>query len=354
VAIDINDNVLKELINKVNNNNPIVICGSVFGGTGAGGVPTIANYLRNRFHDVPIIILDFVKWFELPRERDDEDKRLQCNSESGMFYFKDEIVGKVIDLNGEKVDKVNSCVLFGLKSLESDINYEEVGKQNEKKHFINLIAAVVANNSFHCSLDNLHGRNGLFPNKNAFYGYLIPAKGLNPSGLDVYLPSPDGNAKKATMDNIIKTAKAIERFLRFFENYINGGPPRLSFAPGLVLPKTLRMAINYMLDRKKCYEYFKRKTEQKRNDLKDWIEWYSELTRPGEFIIEQIEIESEDYNKAKRCPMSFLSRCINNIDVNEWKDKTKGKTDEEKAEEFVDQIIIQFRQEINIEFFRNT
>lgn len=214
---------LQDLANQINANDVVLICGSVIGGTGAGGVSTLAQYIRNqRRNDVKIVIIDFLKWFNI-KGNVPENETLKQNSESGVFYLKDKIASNV-----------DACVLLGTEEQHQlPVAPEAVGAQNEKIHPLSLLAAAIANNSFNYGSNRL---TELFPQPNRIYNYIIPDGGLTAEGLEIRI-----NANETvTMDKIIRMVSAIIKFLGYFNNYINGGPPSFSFTPWLVQPANLR------------------------------------------------------------------------------------------------------------------
>lgn len=318
------DKSLNTLITDINAKSPgkVVICGSVCGGTGAGGVPTISQHLKQQFgNNVQILIIDFLRWFYI-KERQDYNEMLERNQESGVFYLEDKIAREI-----------DACVLLGTE-LPVKTDYRDIGSQTEIVHFINLIGAVIANNFF-----NVNNYDALFPVPNKFYSYIIPDKGLDASKLEVMF---DG--RTMAINKVLKIVTAIEKLLKFFENYINGGLPGFSFTPWLTVPENLKRAIiSLMMNQgwnvKATCEKIYKQVEQERKYHEELKEWFEKLASSGEFIIggNETEITADSYKKIIENPMPFFRECINDSDISGVKD----------VKELVDKTIKEMRKKID-------
>lgn len=277
----------------------VVICGSVCGGTGAGGVPTLSQHIKQEFgNNVQIIIVDSLMWFYI-KGNEDFNKMLKRNQESGVFYLKDEIAREI-----------EACVLLGPESPVST-DYRDIGNQTEIVSFINLIGAVITNNFFNGNFI------ALFPVPRQFYNYIIPDNGLHSSELEVIF---DG--RTMAINKVLKIVTAIEKLLKFFENYINGGLPGFSFTPWFTIPNNLRNAVNSLMrnqgwDVKRTCENIYMQVMQERKYHEELKEWFIGLDSPGEFIIvgDETEITANSYNKIIENPMPFFRECINDADI---------------------------------------
>ncbi|MCP4367385.1 MAG: hypothetical protein GY797_04605 [Deltaproteobacteria bacterium] len=217
-------------IASIGDGSNVVVCGSLAGGTGAGILPILAKHIKEKI-GCRVGIIGFLKWFDIDDDSTASkvyggsgilDNReineiLKVNTESGFCYVR-ETISKVVD----------SCVLLGLEDASLKVNSANVGKQEEKRHLITLIAAVVANNFF----------NGQQLEK-GIYSYHIPPGGLFPSHLKVLLP----NGAEISIDKIIMMNKAMILFLQLLEEYILQDIPKLTFTPWLVYPTNLRKTI---------------------------------------------------------------------------------------------------------------
>ncbi|MGR3303710.1 MAG: hypothetical protein ACUZ8I_14590 [Candidatus Scalindua sp.] len=366
---------IKELIGKINGDSRIVICGSVCGGTGAGGVPRVSGFIKkekreqlsekNEIDKMKIVILDFLEWFKIQddgkkikdvfkneeegekEEKEDifKDNRnlnnvLKDNASSGVFYLKNELA-----------NDVEACVFFGLENLLI-VDPQNIGSQQEKRHLITLLAAITANNSFNSPLEkNKDGEMTLsiFPDKNSFYGYVIPDTGLTPDDIDVNLPED----KEVTIGQIIESFKVFVEFLKFTKNYFESGPPKFSFTPWYVIPNNLRKVLNRKAIKK---ELLVEKIEEKivfcekiiaisftNKNKKDEKGWFTELcdksseTDPGTFKFDNKKIKEPSLI----LKMPVFSKCIESLSF-------EGK----KEDEIVDQIIKGIRITINSKFLK--
>lgn len=333
----------------------VVICGSAKGGTGAGGVPTLAQYISSNVDRtrVNIIALYFLRHFNilLPEEqlKYDEIKntQLKINAESGMCYIADEIN-----------KGINACVLFGL--LEPiDVPYKEAQAQEEIETFLYSLAAIVGNNSFNTPLTNIFP-----PNPEKIYAYWIPYD-VNSNGsnllvpdINVYLP----NGRAISLDNIPKLAKATIEFLEIFSKYINP-LPRYSLVPPLIVPKKLRQAIdtlrnNTQMDKKTAFNNIAEALKRYRAGIESNLEWFRRLLKKESELANQkaittvlspdnneitISITGENYEKTKKRPMGFIRDCVNNTS---WANLRE-------VEDFVKPLVIGLQKSINKTFLNN-
>lgn len=333
----------------------VVICGSAKGGTGAGGVPTLAQYIaRNADRTrVKIIVLYFLRHFNilLPTSelKYDEIKntQLKLNAEAGMCYLADEINRGV-----------DACVLFGL--LEPfDVPYREAQKQTEEERFLYLLAGIIGSSSFHANIKTL------FPkSQDKIYAYWIPydagsnTSNLMVSDIGVYLL----NGISVGLDNIPKLAGAVMDFLDIFSKYVNP-LPGFSLIPSLVVPNNLKYAIddlvsNMQSNKKQICEAVANNIREKRTVIESNLEWFKRLLRnendlanqkPRATVLcprnghEAIAITGEGYEKTRRQPMGFIRHWVENTIWNNPK----------TVDEFVKPLIIGLRKSINKTFLND-
>ncbi len=300
----------------------VVICGSSKGGTGAGGVPTLAQYISSQVDKerVKIIVLYFLRHFNilLAQEKlkydEIKNEQLRINAESGMCYLADEIA-----------KDVDGCILFGL--LEPfDIPYREAQDQVETESFLYLLAAIVGNNLFHANLAKY-----LPPNSERIYAYWIPYNDSSKISelmlydLEIYLP----NGRAIGLDNIPKLASATMDFLEIFSRYMNP-LPKGSFFPSLVVPKKIRTVIDKFinvtqLDKEKALEDIAEELRKYKNSINDNFEWFKctlrkecDLAneRPEATVLSPdngekiITVKEEKYRKTKEQPMKFIRNLV--------------------------------------------
>lgn len=334
-------------------NHCIVICGSAKGGTGAGGVPTLAQYISSKVdrRRVKIVILYFLRHFNilLPTEQDENEiknRQLSLNAESGMCYLANEIS-----------KHVDACVLFGL--LEPvDIPYRKTQKQEEMGMFLYLLSAIVGNNSYNANIEKL------FPqNSDKIYTYWIPydvnsnISNLMLSDIDVYLP----NGGSVGLDNIPKLAKATVDFLEIFSKYINP-LPRYSFIPSLIVPRRLKEAIDTLMknirkNKKETCQNIALNIQGYKKEIEGNIGWFRSLLEYEKYLANQkpragvlskdndeaITITEEGYEKSKRQPMGFIRDLAKEINWGE----------PEETMDFVKPLVIGLRSSINKTFLGN-
>ena len=330
---NVNDPLIK-LVNDISrSNSKVVICGSLFGGTGAGGVPTLAKYIRDKVGpDVEITIIDLMRWFHLSQDQKvSEEARLRYNEESGIYYLKDKIA-----------EYVDACVLLGPKTT-TEREHEDVGEQTEKSNYINLVAAVIANNAF-----NSTEITDMFEDQQSIYCYAIPEdRALKAADIDVILPmqntEDDAEQNTVKLNEIIQLAKATNVFLGFLEKYIyEGKVPIFSFFPSLTVPSNLRKA------EKRWGTGFLKKVHGKVKERKEYyakiLDWFEILTEKDSYETSETEITAGIYEKTVKSPMPFMRQWINKMEID-----NSGKQ-VNTAEEFVDQMIKELRLMINSKF----
>jgi hypothetical protein len=333
----------------------VVICGSAMGGTGAGGVPTLAQYIARNVDKtkVKIIVLYSLRHFNilLPEQQLQYDEikntQLKVNAEAGMCY-----------LAGEINRGVDACVLFGL--LEPfDVPYREAQRQAEEERFLYLLAAIMGSNSFHVNIMTLFP-----PSQDKIYTYWIPydansnISNLMVSKIDVYLP----NGISVGLDNIPKLAGSVIDFLDIFLKYINP-LPKYSLIPPLVVPNNLKHAIddlvrNIQSNKKQVCEDIANSIRERRTTIESNLEWFKRLLRnesdlanlkPKATVLspqngsEAITLTEEDYEKTKNQPMGFIRDWVKNTNWNNPK----------TVEEFVKPLVIGLRKSINKTFLNN-
>jgi hypothetical protein len=294
----------------------VVICGSAMGGTGAGGVPTLAQYIARNVDRsrVKIVILYFLKHFNLltPPSGVESEKRItesqvRVNAESGMCYLRSEISRGV-----------DACALFGLANpIERE--WEKAQEQREQKIFLYLLAAILANNSFHADIKEIFNP----PAPDKIYAYWIPDQGLRLSNIKVFFPA----AEPVSLEHIAKLARATNECLKVFRSYLKP-LPGLTFAPSLVVPRNLRILIDELRKRRgssadRICEAMAERIRKFEDEMEGYLEWFEELLRtedqlktkdPLSSILygrDEIRIHREDYRKMLDRPMGFIRKWVN-------------------------------------------
>jgi hypothetical protein len=135
-----------------NGQNPrVLLCGSMFGGTGASGLPTIAKLINNRLNppdenknirqSVKLGCIFLLPYFSFTVPPDAEDReglfasadQFLLNTEAALRYY--------VDRSGDLFDTI---YLLGNESSESVKFSVGRGSQKNNPHFIELMAALAA------------------------------------------------------------------------------------------------------------------------------------------------------------------------------------------------------------------
>jgi len=296
-----------ELVNTLSDGRRhiVCICGSAMGGTGAGGVPTVAQYLDERLRaeetraNVKIYILYFLRHFSLTLPRGEDastfitNEQLGRNAASGMYYLKDRIA-----------KGTDGCLLLGLDDAPQR-DYQEVGVQREQCELLHFIASV--------QIERLFLKEE-FPGKGLF-GYGIPEDGLSMENLKI--PHPSGN--EISFGNLLKLTNAAIEFLVLLKKLIEP-LPGFSFVP--TLPRNFISALRAM------QKYLKGDVlgeiiaglEIMVKDLEEAYYWF--IQQPNglfyrsedryllKFAESDLSISGVKYQKLRRRPMSFVRKWI--------------------------------------------
>jgi len=132
------DPLLINFVNAIETHNPIVIIGSYVGGTGAGVIPTLANFIKNKDEKKDIIYFAHHRWFQLDKGTKDNIDRdvLKANSYTGLKYLLD---------NDQSFDWI--CFFDIAKDFPDATRHQDGGTgQGEYEHFLLLINAIILYN----------------------------------------------------------------------------------------------------------------------------------------------------------------------------------------------------------------
>lgn len=126
-------------------NVKIILFGSIFGGTGASGIPTIARLLQNRFEDYPESEKIFIAsvlglpYFSFERGKTDEMKAdshdFLLNTKAALEYYQ----------NKDELGTFDFTYLIGCEK-PNNTRTSELGGQNQKNdpHFVELYSGLAA------------------------------------------------------------------------------------------------------------------------------------------------------------------------------------------------------------------
>ncbi|MGR3178222.1 MAG: hypothetical protein ACUZ8E_09215 [Candidatus Anammoxibacter sp.] len=369
------DEVLDEFILKLTEKDTVVICGSIFGGTGAGGVPTLAEYINKRRPGIRIIIIDLLKWFRInnpstqlketeeftkyveedeiveddirkdvngkDQENGDDiiNKTIENNSQAGLLYLEDRIA-----------KNVEACVLLGHQT-PSSYNYEKINEQTEKSSFMTLVAAVITNNSF-CD-------DKLYPNSNRIYNYIIDEGIIRSSSLEVFLSMN----KKLTVDKVIQLNNAVCDFLVRFQKYLEESLPGFCFFPSIVVPNNLKRIIakiEYVTgkDERNICDALSVSLKTERDEIESLKNRFVEFGKRNESQSDSIleitddKLTSRRLRKRLKRPMSLIRKCINKINIDDLVKNTNGSKNVDRyGKEFKIQLVNNLRDELVKLFF---
>lgn len=268
----------------------VVVCGSAMGGTGAGGVPAIAAYIRTRLaaarvrDSVKIVLFYFLDFFRVqpPTARLRlpliQPGALERNAKSGICYLADKIA-----------KDADACILFGLEE-PINIEYREAQAQKPTNTSLYLIAAVMANNTFNCRTVA-----DLFPaHEDRLYSYWIDCDNeqrslLKCSDVPVFLP----NGSQVSLDKVVRHGLWVKTWLDLFHKYITP-LPGFSFCPPLAVPPKLRRVL----------EPWQRKNLQLVNELRERL---VRATEDLDTVLRWVEdILVEDSNLVPNAPKAAV------------------------------------------------
>ena len=136
-----------------NDNNPkIFLAGSIFGGTGASGFPTIAKLVRDEFKDVKLggaLVLPYFKFIseedgnDETSEEDSKKKRDELKAKSEYFLMNTQAALQYY-YQLDQTDTYNAVYLLGNESQTEVANFSGGPEQENAPHFIELYAALAA------------------------------------------------------------------------------------------------------------------------------------------------------------------------------------------------------------------
>lgn len=150
---------LNKIENQLNNGKEvmIVLVGSIFGGTGAAGIPTIFKIINNKFKDIDNKKLQIggvflTPYFRVNGKSENENKNIPINMED--FYFNTYEALSYYSAN--KNMNFQSIYLIGQQNQDIVNNkYADSGSaQRNKPHIIELFASLAIDRFFSCPEEN--------------------------------------------------------------------------------------------------------------------------------------------------------------------------------------------------------
>ena len=151
---------LKEITNKYKNYNKdniqVVICGSIFGGTGASGIVKVGDFFKKYMPNINIKAFFLLPYYKISNEweTDDQDKGL-IKSDSDMIAAK-----VVLDMFTDEIKQsFDSVYMLGTTRATdnvSDIAHSGGDKQENPAHIFELLAALGASTKTEISTSNVY------------------------------------------------------------------------------------------------------------------------------------------------------------------------------------------------------
>ena len=151
---------LKEIINRYKNyskdNIQVVICGSIFGGTGASGIVNVGSFFKRYMPNINIKAFFLLPYYKISDkwETNDPDKGL-IKSDSDMIASK-----VVLNMFGDEIKQsFDSLYMLGTTRATdnvSDIAYSGGDKQENPAHIFELLAALGASTKTEISTSNVY------------------------------------------------------------------------------------------------------------------------------------------------------------------------------------------------------
>lgn len=292
------------------NKHKVVICGSSVGGTGAGGVPTLAHHLDKQLNitgtrtNVQIYVLFFLKHFtltEAPAGSDEneiiDNAQLDVNASSGMCYLQDKIA-----------EGTNGCLLLGMQESPKR-EYQQVSSQTDHSQFLHLIAALYTQQL-------VVGGNNLF-NATGRHSAHVVDRGLEGGKRiikDLGIEVPVSQASQVTLDRLIQLNLGVRDMLIAMVRLMKASP-KLTFIPAM--PQKLRKLLKSLPEptetsRTREQELQERLNEQGKKITKI-IEWYEDFTNGGTGFDLATVANPEKVEKIKRHPMPFIRQWCKEI-----------------------------------------
>ena len=185
----------------------VFLAGSIFGGTGASGFPTIAQLVKNELKNIPndkvklggVLILPYFYFLS------EKDKELQAKSDAFLMNTQAALKYYHYLWNQERV--YDAVYLFGNESQTEVENSLGGGNQQNAPHFIELYAALAAIHFFEARFED-----------NQPVEYFMTARRQN--NLLQWADLPDGNR-----GNTVRSR--IEQLARFAFSYLSVYRPTL-------------------------------------------------------------------------------------------------------------------------------
>ena len=300
------------------NRHTIVICGSAMGGTGAGGVPSLAQYIDKELtrkdsaerKNVKIYVFYFLKHFNLPApDAHDKTIRIQneqitTNAESGICYMKDQIA-----------KGTDACLIIGLNTTSSR-SYQAVGVQTEQSQPLYILAALYAQKAF-------TNKNSIFPNGKNLY-----AHGVNNSSslFDDYSKALDSNGISVSteigdemgLNDLIELNNASVEIVEMIRHLIHPLPKGL-FGRGLPinLDKAIKeLALLNSFSDADAAKHISDALQKSKQRIEVLTNWYKDSSKDVNLTLKEVkDITIPAFQKTLKAPIGFIKQSSKNMGV---------------------------------------
>lgn len=318
----------------------VVVCGSAMGGTGAGGVPSLAQHidlaLGTLRANIRLYVLYLLQHFNLRPDRSDRASEEQetivnaqvvTNARSGMCYLADKIV-----------KGTDGCLLLGLEVAPSR-NYEPVGKQTEQLEPLHVLAAVYAQFLF---------GGGQLPGR-----YNAHAIGLQPQAgrilakeLGVNVAADDG--RTASLDRLVQLNTAAARFLSRLAHFLLGN---VGFAFVSPMPREIDKALGDLTkvtkdSRATVEKALSSRLSAEENRIDALLDRFDSLRQERvPFSLDfRKELDGSDYLRSLSRPLGFMRN---------WSKKLRFNGDELSYDRLCEALLRSLYECLDEAFFKN-
>ena len=134
----VKDNSFRNDFGNFTQNDKVILLGSLFGGTGASGIPTIAKALKSLYSQLPIAAVTLTPYFKL---NDPDPTAVDKEIDSSNFETKSLAA---LNYYSEHNKDINTFYVLG-DTLSSKYEYDEE-HQGNKAHLIEIVAATAIKN----------------------------------------------------------------------------------------------------------------------------------------------------------------------------------------------------------------
>jgi hypothetical protein len=299
------------------NRHTIVICGSAMGGTGAGGVPSLAQYIDKAVtgigsterENVKIYVFYFLKHFNLPAtDANDETIRIQneqitTNAESGICYLKDQIA-----------KGTDGCLIMGLNTTSSR-SYQAVGLQTEQSQPLYILAALYAQKAF-------TARDNIFPDGENLYAHGVnnssslfdDSKALDSNGIPVSLEVRG----EMGLNDLIGLNNASVDIVDMIRHLIHPLPKGLFWRglPGNLNKAIKELALLNSFSDADAAKHISDALQKSKQRIEALTGWYKDSSKDANLTLKEVKnLTIPAFQKTLKRPIGFIKQSSKNMGV---------------------------------------